>query len=104
MKDGGCTWRGILLDTNSPDVDHWWYKLAEEDRPEGWEFFAQPPGAVEVNGKWVTNPEAENLANLEAGYYETRAAGKKRDHCLIYYANRYGFVECGTGIGLFTPP
>jgi hypothetical protein len=95
VKDGGCTWRGMLLDTNSPDVDHWWYRLAEEDRPEGWDFFAQPPGVIEVNGKWVTNPEAENLANLEAGYYETRAAGKKRDHCLIYYANRYGFVSDG---------
>lgn len=95
VKDGGCTWRGILLDTNSPDVDHWWFRVAEEDRPEGWEFFAQPPGVIEVHGKWVTNPDAENLANLEPSYYETRAAGKKRDHILIYYANRYGFVSDG---------
>jgi hypothetical protein len=95
VKDGGCTWRGMLLDTNSPDVDHWWYRLAEEDRPDGWDFFAQPPGVVDVEGKWITNPDAENLANLEARYYETRAAGKKRDHILIYYANRYGFVSDG---------
>lgn len=92
QRNGGCTWRGVIMDTNSPDDDHWWYRLAEEERPHNWEFFAQPPGVVEVNGRWVTNPDAENLANLEPGYYETRAAGKNRDHVLVYYANRYGFV------------
>jgi len=95
VKDGGCTWRGMIMDTNSPDSDHWWYGLAEEERPAGWEFFAQPPGVIETGGKWVTNPEAENLENLEPGYYETRVPGKKRDHVLIYYANRYGFVADG---------
>lgn len=35
-------WAGVLMDTNSCDDDHWWYKAAEEDKPEGWEFFNQP--------------------------------------------------------------
>lgn len=95
IKDGGCTWRGVILDTNSPDTDHWWYRLAEEDRPETWAFFAQPGGMVEDGGRWITNPKAENLPNLEPGYYETRAPGKKRDYVLIYYANQYGFVQEG---------
>jgi len=98
QRHGGCTWRGLVMDTNSPDDDHWWYRLAEEERPDNWEFFAQPPGVVEVNGKWVMNPEAENRANLEPGYYETRAAGKTRDHVLVYYANQYGFVQEGKPI------
>lgn len=95
MRNGGCTWRGLILDTNSPDTDHWWYRLAEEERPDNWEFFAQPGGLIEVDGKWATNPDAENLGNLEADYYLTRAGGKNRDHVLVYYANMYGFVRDG---------
>lgn len=41
---GGCTWRGVMMDTNPPDDDHWWYRLAEEEKPEGWAFFRQPGG------------------------------------------------------------
>lgn len=95
MKDGGCTWRGVICDTNSPDTDHWWYRLAEEERPINWEFFSQPGGLIEINGKWLTNPAAENLANLEADYYETRYPGKSRGYVQIYYANQYGFVQEG---------
>ncbi len=95
VKDGGCTWSGVILDTNSPDDDHWWFKAAEEDRPEGWEFFAQPGGLMEVGGKFVPNPAAENVSNLPADYYVTRMAGKGRDHILVYYCNRYGFVRDG---------
>lgn len=29
--EGGCTWRGIIMDTNPPDTEHWWYMLAERD-------------------------------------------------------------------------
>ena len=94
-RDGGCTWRGVIMDTNAPDDDHWWYRAAEEDRPRSWDFFSQPPGLIEVDGEWRTNPDAENLANLEPDYYETRAAGKSRDYILVYYANRYGFVQEG---------
>lgn len=98
QRQGGCTWRGILMDTNSPDDDHWWYKMAEEERPEGWEFFAQPPGVLEVSDRWKSNPKAENIANLEPNYYETRCGGKTRDHILVYYANQYGFVRDGKPI------
>ena len=98
MRKGGPTWRGVLLDTNAPDDDHWWYRLAEEERPDGWEFYAQPPGLIEVEGKWRTNPDAENLENLEPDYYETRAAGKTRDYIKVYYCNEYGFVQEGKPI------
>jgi hypothetical protein len=92
------TWRGLFMDTNAPDSDHWWFKLAEEERPEGWEFFRQPPGLIEVDGKWQTNPEAENLDNIETDYYVTRCSGKTRDYIKVYYCNEYGFVQDGKPI------
>ena len=95
-KDGGCTWRGVIMDTNAPDEDHWWYRLAEEERPQGWKFFGQPGGLTETApGVFAANKQAENLANLEPDYYETRAAGKSVDHIRVYYCGRYGFVKEG---------
>lgn len=95
-KDGGCTWRGVMLDTNSPDEDHWWHELAEEKTPDGWEFFAQPAALIFKDGKWVPNPGAENVGNLnEANYYQVRAAGKRDDYIKVYYGNQYGFVQEG---------
>lgn len=86
VKDGGCTWFGILLDTNPPDSDHWWYRLAEEDRPPQFEFFAQPSGLA---------PDAENLPNLPAGYYERAVLGKTEDWIKVYVRGEYGFSMDG---------
>lgn len=94
-KDGGCTWRGIIADTNPPDDDHWLYRLAETDRPDNWGFFVQPGGLIERDGQFIANPDAENIANIEPDYYITRAAGKSRDHVRVYYCNEYGFVRDG---------
>ncbi|TSA07943.1 MAG: hypothetical protein D4R73_09425 [Deltaproteobacteria bacterium] len=95
LKDGGCTWRGVFMDTNPPDDDHWWYKLAEEVRPDGWEFFKQPGGLMEVDGQFINNPLAENVQNLEPNYYLTRTAGKDSDYIRVYYCNQYGFIKEG---------
>ncbi|KKL86335.1 hypothetical protein LCGC14_1945770 [marine sediment metagenome] len=93
-KDGGCTWFGVLMDTNPPDDDHWWYKLAEENTPDNWEFFRQPGGLIEKDGKFVVNPKAENIHNLNEGhdYYLTRKGGKSDDYIRVYYCGQYGFV------------
>lgn len=95
VKDGGATWVGVIMDTNSPDTDHWWYRMAEEDRPEGWSFFTQPSGVDEVGGKFLPNKSAENLKNLEKDFYKIRIQGKNKDHIRVYYCNRYGFVKDG---------
>ncbi len=96
------TWHGIIGDTNAPDEDHWYYKLAEEDRPEGWRFFRQPgglerTGTKDHNGReiWDVNHDAENLANLPDGYYERGQAGKTDAWIAINLANEYGFVSDG---------
>ena len=83
MPDGGPSWSGIIMDTNSPDTDHWWYRLAEEDTPEGFEFFAQPAG---------DGPDAENLENLPLDYYERVKAGKDDDWIKVYVRAEYGYA------------
>lgn len=86
MKDGGATWRGVIMDTNPPDDMHWWYGLAEEDTPNGYSFYAQPSG---------TSPEAENRANLDADYYERQIPGKSKEWINVYVHGKYGVVKEG---------
>lgn len=83
---GGTEWSGIIASTNPPDNDHWWYKLAEEQKPEGWAFFRQPSGLSEF---------AENRENLPPDYYERQCAGKDPDWIKVYVHGEYGFVRDG---------
>lgn len=83
---GGCSWSGIIADTNPPDTDHWWYKLAEETKPDGWSFFKQPGGR---------DPGAENVEHLPPKYYERQIAGKDEDWVKVYVDGQYGFVRDG---------
>lgn len=83
---GGPSWFGVIMDTNPPDDDHWWYRLAEKDRPDGFEFFAQPSGL---------SPEAENRENLPDGYYQRLLAGKAEEWVKVYVHGEYGFVQEG---------
>lgn len=96
--DGGCTWDGILCDYNAPDEDDWMYLLEEQWRngamPNA-EFFLQPGGVIKVNGRWVTNPEAENIRNLRPGYYERMLQGKTDDFIRVNLGNQYGSVFDG---------
>jgi hypothetical protein len=97
---GGCSWAGVIMDTNPPDTDHWWYRLAEEEQPRGWAFFRQPGGLRDLGEKaegqrFVPDPRAENLANLPEGYYAKRMAGKPADHVRVYYCAQYGSVQDG---------
>lgn len=86
MKDGGPTWSGILMDTNPPDDQHWWYDAAEVNLPKGWRFFRQPGGR---------DPNAENKRNLLPNYYERLSAGKSPDWINVYVDSNYGYVVEG---------
>lgn len=106
IADGGCrpTWHGMLADLNAPDEDHWYYAVAEEERPEGWAFFRQP-GGVTADGelpsgriRWKPNPEAENLENLPERYYSEGVKGKSDDWISVNLANEYGFVSDGKAV------
>jgi hypothetical protein len=91
------TWHGMLLDLNACDQDHYYYHLAEEVRPEGWEFFRQPGGVFpgEAEGEWIPNPDAENLENLPNGYYSRGLEGKSQDWISTMLSNEYGFLVDG---------
>lgn len=86
---GGCTWSGIIMDTNPPDDQSWWYKAAEEQRPKGWAFFKQPAG---------DSPEAENVENLPRDYYSRIKEGKDEDWVKVYVKGDYGFVTEGKAV------
>ena len=93
------SWHGIFGDTNAPDTDHWYYKMAEETKPEGWKFFRQPGGLLRdsADQPWRINDQAENLRNLPGGadYYLRGAQGKSDAWVAINLANQYGFVADG---------
>ena len=59
--DGQKYWSGIIMDTNPMDEDHWYYHLAEEERPVGYRFFRQPSALYLKDGKYIPNPLAENI-------------------------------------------
>lgn len=99
------TWSGIIMDTNPPDDDHWWYKCEVEDDwardefgekidpetvPENtrWRFFSQPSGLSD---------KAENLENLPGGreYYTKMLGGKSKEWINIYIHGNFGFVKHG---------
>lgn len=89
------TWHGILGDCNAPDEDHWLYKIAEEEKPEGWDIFKQPGGVIKLGEKWILNDKAENLGNLPHDYYLRGLQGKGEDWIKVNLANEYGFVSDG---------
>ena len=83
---GGPTWHGLIMDTNPPDSDHWWYKLFEVDTPGSYALFKQPSG---------TSEEAENTANLPSNYYPNMQDGKDQEWINVYVHGKYGFVSDG---------
>ena len=86
VSDGGCTWCGILCDTNPPDDTSWIYKMAEEYRPSNFKAFYQPSGLSD---------EAENIENLPKLYYENIAIGKSKEWCNVYVHGKYGYMQEG---------
>ncbi len=89
MAMGGPTWYGVILDTNPPDTDHWFYRLFEEEKPDGFRLYRQPGGR---------SPQAENRQNLVAGYYENTCRGKKAEWIKVYVDGEYGIVMDGKPI------
>jgi hypothetical protein len=96
-KDVRPTWYGIFGDTNAPDTDHWYYRMAEEMRPDGWSFLRQPGGVhrKNINSPWEPNPDAENVRNLPLNYYANGAQGKSDAWITVNLANEYGYVSDG---------
>jgi hypothetical protein len=85
-KDGGCTWCGIIMDTNPPDENSEWYKFFETKKPSTAAIFKQPSGL---------SSQAENLKNLAKGYYKNLAIGKNDQYVRVYIEGKYGYTQEG---------
>lgn len=96
-KDVRPTWYGIFGDTNACDTDHYYYRMAEELKPEGWAFLKQPGGVkrLNINAPWEVNPKAENVKNLPLNYYMNGVQGKSDAWVMVNLANEYGYVSDG---------
>jgi hypothetical protein len=71
----GVNFRSYVIgDLNAPDIDSWFYKLFEEERPEGFALYRQPSGL---------SARAENLHNLPEGYYERQLQAMKNRPNLV---------------------
>lgn len=105
---GGVTWRGIWLDSNAMDSDHWWYRLAEKEPVRGdypWHFYRQEGAVEEVHddedgirsaGKmWRVKGTSENFENLPPGYYDQQLGGKNLDWIRCYSEAKYVYVQEG---------
>jgi len=71
-EEGGCTDPQIIMDTNPPDSDHWWYRMAEEGNAA---LADDARDASSHAGAAQTNDEAEYNAQLQA---ELRRIGALR--------------------------
>jgi len=82
------SWSGVIMDTNSMPDDHWWYRLAEVEQPEGFQFYSQPGGL---------EPDAENIQFLpgHSGYYTRQMHGKPKRWINVMIHNQYG--DAGEG-------
>lgn len=88
-------WSGIILDTNPPSQDHWIYELFENKKIANYSIWHQPPGLLEKEGKYITNPKAENLEHMEKNYYLKNAIGKSKEFIKVYCMGQYGITFDG---------
>lgn len=95
MRDGGPTWHGVVMDTNPPDDDSWWYKIFEEEpdttvralfrQPGGRTQEAENIGHWEERGRCVgffpheNHPGAKWVPHLVQGYYDNLARNNALD-------------------------
>jgi len=97
------SWTGMIADTNPPDDDSWYYKLAEKSKLPNWEFFRQPGGLLPVldtRGRTVgyeANPIAENVQNHKQGYrYWMKNVGSAdSDWIKVHCMGDYGAIFDG---------
>ena len=104
----------VIMDTNPPDSDHWWYFLAERDTStsfgrqmlksmEDAEQELMEQGLLMPGQKLFSfhsqpgaySNHAENIENLAPGYYTRIKAGKTEQWIDVYINGNYGFVQEG---------
>jgi hypothetical protein len=77
-----------LFSSNAVPRDHWLHELVV-NQPFNWWIGVQPGGVVRRGNHWEVNPNAENLHNLPAGYYQDQLGGKKESWIRQNLANEF---------------
>lgn len=98
-KDGGPSWYGMILDTNPPDTESWWFNLFEtnaySDLAKETEAITGRPFAGVFKQPSGLSPDAENLRHLVKGYYQTLAADPDQDWVKVHVHGEYGYIRTG---------
>ena len=108
---GGCTWSGLIMDTNPPDEDSDFYNVFEIMKPEGYVLFKQPPAIFlkaskdkdappeyEPNyGQRPGIPKCENVENHNSGYdyWMRQVHGKDPYWIKVFMQGEYGVTRIG---------
>ena len=119
MEHGGPTWRGLIMDGNAPDEDHWLAAITGQvDIPHGltaqeaakyqwpgeWGFYMQPAALIERRDErglvigYTVNAGAENLKNLPENYYSRLWPGKSQAWIDSRLMNRVALVVDGNPV------
>ncbi len=93
-KMGGSNYWMMIADTNMPAVGSYWWKIferqpLEDDDPDTivqCDTFRQPSGISD---------EAENICNLEPGYYKRKATGRSKAYVNVYIKAQYALSQAG---------
>ena len=85
-KDKWPTYYGIIMDTNPPNVRHWWYQQFEVHQPKTWQLWKQPSGVSEL---------AENRDNLPDNYYENMMETMDELSVKCHVHGEYAFMRSG---------
>lgn len=112
-----CTRKCLLMDTNPPSDDHWWYQLAENgylkktptseiefaksETERVFDFFrGSAPLIKQKDGSYLPNPHAENVSHLPGGhqYYLDMIAGNTEDHINVMVLGNYGTIIDGNPV------
>lgn len=105
---GGCTWFGIIADTNMPSEGSNWHTFMAADTPMDWQVFIQPGGMSDEaeNLEWLTQtPETLKLPVTDPRrraqgrtYYERFVRSNSADWCRRYVHALYGDDPSGTAV------
>lgn len=105
---GGCTWSGLIADTNMPTEGSPWHRLMSTDTPPDWQIFVQPSGMSEEaeNLEWLNQtpeslklpPENEMRRAQGRKYYERFVRSNAPDWCRRYVYAEYGNDPSGSAV------
>jgi len=105
---GGCTWMGLIADTNMPSEGSPWHKLMDINTPPDWSVFIQPGGMAEdaENLEWLTQtpetlklPVDDEVRRAQGRkYYERFIRSNSADWCKRYVHAQFGDDPSGSAV------